>query len=403
MTHNSSPDSFSIHQKFQVTFDYPVHFTKDLFRPSSPLLADTMNRLHEDRRHRVLPLIDAGLADAQPQLSDRIFTYLKAHPQRLEPVAAPCLIPGGEITKTDPHALDALLNLIGNDSFRLCRQSFVLAVGGGSFLDLTGLATALVHRGLRLIRVPSTVLSQNDSAVGVKNGIDRNGQKNFLGTFAPPFAVLCDSTLLGTLPDKYWRGGIAEAFKVAIIRDAAFFDFLCRNASALKDRNPGLMEELIRRCALLHLDHIRLGGDPFETGAARPLDFGHWAAHKIEGMSNCTFGHGLAVAVGLALDSCYAAEINLLDTSERDRIIQGLLDAGLPIWTPLLNRRDSNGRRELLKGLTDFQEHLGGRLTLAMPKHIGHQTSIHEVDPSLIESIILRLELLQRQQPFPCT
>jgi 3-dehydroquinate synthase len=105
--------------------------------------------------------------------------------------------------------------------------------------------------------------------------------------------------------------------------------------------------------------------------------------------------------VGLALDSCYAAEINLLTPSERDRILRGLLDAGLPIWTPLLTRRNPAGQLELLKGLTDFQEHLGGQLTLAMPSNIGNQTNIHEIAAERIESIIPRLEQWQRLHDSP--
>ncbi|MDD2236290.1 MAG: 3-dehydroquinate synthase [Kiritimatiellae bacterium] len=380
--------TFSYQQQFTVPFEYPVHFTTDLFNPANTLLTDTIDRLHEHRKHRVVVLIDEGLANAQPHLPDRIDAYLQAFPQQIEIVHQPFLVPGGEPVKKDRSALDQVLNILGDTHYRLCRQSFVLAVGGGSFLDLVGLAAALVHRGLRLVRIPSTVLAQNDSAVGVKNGIDRNDQKNFLGTFAPPFAVLCDADLLATLPDKYWRGGIAEAFKVAIIRDADFFDFLCENARALKQRDTQLMESLIQRCAALHLDHIRLGGDPFETGVARPLDFGHWAAHRIEILSDQTFGHGLAVAVGLAIDTCCAADLGLLTSSERDRILQALHEAGLPLYTPLLDERNAQGDLRILQGLADFREHLGGNLTLTMPHGIGHQTDIHEMPTTQVEAAI---------------
>ena len=387
--------TITLQQQIQVPFDYPVHFSANLFDPENPLLADTIDRLRENRRHRVLPLIDAGLVAAQPTLPARISAYLSAFPERLEAVAPPIPIDGGEPAKSDTAEFERVLNIIGDDQFRLCRQSVVLAVGGGSFLDLTGLAAALIHRGLRLIRIPSTVLAQNDSAIGVKNGIDRNGQKNFIGTFAPPFAVLCDFDLLETLPEKYWRGGIAEAFKVAIIRDADFFDFLCRSAPELKKRNRPLMEEMIRRCATLHLDHIRLSGDPFETGVARPLDFGHWAAHRLEILSGQTFGHGLAVAVGVALDTCCATELGLLSADERHRVLHGLTDAGLPIHTPLLDQRNEQQQRSILQGLSDFREHLGGRLTLTMPHGVGRSIDIHELSASLIETAIHHLEQIR--------
>src|SRR5204862_561409 len=111
----------------------------------------------------------------------------------------------------------------------LCRHSFLAAVGGGAVLDMAGLAAATAHRGIRHIRIPTTVLSQNDSGIGVKNGVNAFGKKNFLGTFAPPFAVINDSGFLTTLDDRDWRSGIAEAIKVALIKDAPFFNFIKTN------------------------------------------------------------------------------------------------------------------------------------------------------------------------------
>lgn len=134
---------------------------------------------------------------------------------------------------------------------------------------MVGFVTALVHRGLRLVRMPTTVLAQNDAGVGVKNGMNEHGVKNFLGTFAPPFAVVNDAAFLETLPDEHWRGGISEAFKVAIIKDRAFFEFLVRSAPRLRAREANAMEALVKRCAVLHLEHIASSGDPFEIWGRR--------------------------------------------------------------------------------------------------------------------------------------
>ena len=113
-------------------------------------------------------------------------------------------------------------------------------------------------------------------------------------------AVVNDFTLLRGLPAEHWRDGTAEAVKVALIRDGAFFEWLDERAGLLAGRDEAAMRHLIFRCAQLHIRQITAGGDPFERGSARPLDFGHWAAHKLEQLSNFSITHGHAVAVGMA-------------------------------------------------------------------------------------------------------
>ncbi|MCP4378060.1 MAG: 3-dehydroquinate synthase, partial [bacterium] len=304
-THRQTTDQSDVyHQQFAVQFDYPVHFARNVFAPGSALLASVFDRLDEQRIHRVAVFVDAGLAEARPGLTGEIKEYFHAHSKTLELASGPNIVPGGEGAKNGWNAIRDILWTAGN--IHIDRQSYVLAIGGGAMLDAVGFAASLVHRGLRVLRMPTTVLGQNDAGVGVKTSMDEHGQKNFIGTFAPPFAVVNDFSMLETLSDRDWTGGIAEAFKVAIIKDADFFEFLCDNAIALKNRDQQTMETLIRRCAIIHLDHISSSGDPFETGSARPLDFGHWSAHKIETMSDYWVGHGQAVAVGIALDSYYA-------------------------------------------------------------------------------------------------
>ena len=372
-------------QSISVPFDYPVIFTRDLLAAGNPLLADVLDRLGEDRCHRAMVVIDAGLDAAQPGLQPRIKEYFHAHPQRIE-LACMTVVPGGEIAKTDWQVVRDMMWTIG--STHLDRQSFVVALGGGAMLDMVGFATSIVHRGLRLVRVPTTTLAQDDAGVGVKNGMDEHGQKNFVGTFAPPFAVINDVDFLATLADRDWIGGVAEAFKVAIIKDAAFFEFLCEHAGALRARDADAMAEAVRRCALLHLDHIRTSGDPFEFGSARPLDFGHWIGHRLETMSDYLIGHGQAAAVGIAVDTCYAQRSDLISADECGGILDGLATCGLPIWDDLLEKRTADGTREILVGLEQFREHLGGRLTITLPNGIGRKTEVHQMNPGRIEQAI---------------
>jgi 3-dehydroquinate synthase len=263
---------------------------------------------------------------------------------------------------------------------KLCRHSVVMVIGGGSLLDVMGFAASLVHRGLRVVRVPTTVVAQNDVGVGVKTGIDYLGAKNFLGTFAPPFAVLNDFDFLDALSQRDWVAGISEAFKVAMIKDRRFFRFLCIHAASLRQRDRAAMEKLVITCARLHLDHIRRGGDPFETGNARPLDFGHWSAHQLEVMSGYALRHGEAVAIGLALDAFYAAAKGLLPAAELGALLAGLRESGLPIWHRVLSRQEPDGSLTVLRGLEKFREHLGGELTVTLPAPVGKRIEVHELD-----------------------
>jgi 3-dehydroquinate synthase len=374
----------TIMQRLSVPFEYPVCFTHEVFDPDNPALADTVDRLGEKRRHRAVVFLDAGLSDAQPGLPERLAAYFEAHRDRLDLVSPPEMLPGGEAAKTGWEPVRRVMSRIGD--LHLCRQSFVLAVGGGCVLDMVGFAASIVHRGLRLVRLPSTTLSQGDGGVGVKNGMDEHGMKNFVGTFAPPFAVINDLAMLGTLAQKDWVAGVAEAFKVAIIKDAEFFEFLSKGAAALAGRDAPAMERTVRRTARLHLEHIRAGGDPFEFGSARPLDFGHWSAHRLESMSGYALGHGQAVAVGIALDSYCAMRRKLITAAELERILSGLLAAGLPVWDEFLARRDAAGRLEVLRGLEDFREHLGGTLTVTLPQGIGGKVEVHEMDAGAVEA-----------------
>jgi len=309
--------------------------------------------------------------------------YFEANGDGLTLVDAPESVPGGEQAKNSRDAAEQVMESIADR--HLCRHSYVLAIGGGSALDIVGLAASLVHRGVRLVRMPSTVLSQDDSGVGVKTGIDAYGVKNFAGTFAPPDAVLVDFDFLKTVPWPYWIGGVSEAFKVAMIRDAEFFAYLCDNAARLRERDEALMESIVERAALLHLEHIRTSGDPFEFGKARPLDFGHWSAHRIEVLSGYEVGHGQAVAIGIALDSFYAWKTGHISEQAFESVVTAFERCGLPIWARLLERRGSDGQREVLRGLEEFREHLGGELTVTLPSPIGRGVEVHEMEESIIE------------------
>ena len=287
-----------LQQQFQVPFSYQVIFTKHLFDSGNKTLCDYISNFGQSNfRKRILFVIDKGVADANPSLTSSIISYFEAN-QVADLAPELLVLPGGEVCKNDPRFYEEVVRAI--DEHRIDRHSFVASIGGGAFLDMSGYAAAISHRGVKLIRIPTTVLSQNDSGVGVKNGVNYLGKKNFLGTFAPAVAVFNDVSFLATLEDRDWRSGIAEAIKVALIKDLAFFEWLESNVAAMNARDEDVMTEQIYRCADLHMKHIS-GGDPFELGSARPLDFGHWAAHKLEQLSEYRLRHGEAVAIGIGL------------------------------------------------------------------------------------------------------
>jgi 3-dehydroquinate synthase len=266
----------------------------------------------------------------------------------------------------------------------------VAAIGGGAFLDMAGYASCIAHRGVKHIRIPSTVLSQNDSGVGVKNGVNFLGKKNFLGTFAPPVAVFNDSKFLKSLSDRDWRSGISEAIKVALIKDLPFFEWLEVNAQAMADRDMEVMSEQIFRSAALHTNHIS-SGDPFELGSARPLDFGHWAAHKLEYLTNFEIRHGEAVAIGIALDAVYSKILGLISQEDANRILILLKKLGFTLYHPAL---EENDKLNLWEGLNEFREHLGGELTITILEKLGKGKEIHEVDFEAMKQAVDELEKL---------
>lgn len=361
----------TIEQSFSVSFQYPVVFTRGSLRPSNDALRDVFARAGAGP-HRILCIVDAGVLAAWPDLPQRLSEYA-AHPEGLlDLVGDPLVLPGGEACKEKQDWLPGVLDRIADGG--ICRHSFVLGVGGGSVLDAAGYAAALAHRGVRLVRCPTTVLAQNDAGIGVKNAVNFRNRKNFVGTFVPPFAVVNDFDFLDTLEARDRRAGIAEAVKVSLIRDRDFFEWLERNRDPLERCDVAATEEMVVRCAELHLEHIRTSGDPFELGSARPLDFGHWAAHKLEELSGYSLRHGEAVAVGIALDTLYACRIGRLGASECDRVLDLLESLGFAL------DHEALGRLDIESALDDFRVHLGGELCVCLLFGIGRASDVDRID-----------------------
>ena len=368
-----------IEQEFSVKFNYKVFFTSAIFNLQNTIFNDFLEDKKTNSIQKIFFVIDEQVADAHKNLVSEIIAYFKKYDTVIL-VEDILIIPGGEAVKNDLTLFNKIVEAVSLHG--IDRHSYIAAIGGGSILDVVGYAAAVAHRGIRHIRISTTTLSQNDSGIGVKNGVNFLHKKNFLGTFVPPFGVFNDDQFLLSQDDRNWRSGISEAIKVALIKDAVFFDYIEKNVKQLIDRDLATMNYLVRRCAELHLQHIG-GDDPFEMGSSRPLDFGHWSAHKLEQLTNFEILHGEAVAMGIALDSIYSAYSDRLTLDKARRIVDLLIQLGFEITHPYMQLENNNS---LLDGLNEFQQHLGGQLTIMLLCAIGKGVEVHEIDPAILKT-----------------
>jgi 3-dehydroquinate synthase len=339
----------------------------------------------------MVAFIDSNVLDAHPSLPDDIRNYMAVsanttQTQSISKSSFPELtlveaVPGGEQAKQSMSVVDRVVRVV--DEHGIDRQSFVMAIGGGAVLDAVGFGASIAHRGVRLLRLPTTTLAQDDAGMAVKNGINLGSKKNFIGSFTLPHAVICDTNFLQSTPDWSWCGGFSEAVKIALLRDPELFNRIERDAVAIARRSMDAALPVITRSAELHYRHIMSGGDPFETHSARPLDFGHWLAHRLEGMTNGTLPHGQAVAIGVAIDTLYSECAGLMPTPEARRVIAVLRALDLPVTHPLLANLDG-----IVAGLTEFREHLGGQLTITLLRGIGDPVDVHSIDPAILGAAI---------------
>ncbi len=375
------PPAVPVDASFAVDHLHRLRFTRHAFDPANPVLREVLGAA-EASSGRLVAFVDDGVIDAWPDLGRQLADYV-------ETVAGFTVagdirrVPGGETAKNDWSVFEEAVRVIHDEG--VCRHSTVLAIGGGAVLDVVGFAAATAHRGIRLVRFPTTTLAQGDAGIGVKNGINAFGTKNFLGSFAVPWAVINDEAFLATLSDRDWRCGFSEAVKVALLKDERYFDAIERASVRLRDRDEAALRPIVRHSAELHLQHIVTSGDPFELRCARPLDFGHWSAHKLEQLTGFRMRHGEAVAIGVALDVVYSAMSGRLAGSDADRIVRVLEALGFALHDPALHDP------ALFDGLEEFREHLGGRLTITLLEGIGHPVDVHEIERGRLAGAIGQL------------
>ena len=342
-------------------------------------MSDVVSKSSSSECAKFIVFVDGGVMGGNQNLLREIESWFNAKDGELELVDSPFVFPGAEACKNDWSLIPEIWDKINKNS--IDRHSYVLAIGGGAFLDMVGFASSTAHRGVRLIRVPTTSLSQGDGGVGVKNGINYFGKKNWVGSFSVPFAVINDFSFLESLDDKSRRAGIIEAIKVALIRNKNFFIEIENLAQSLANLEQKALEYVIQRSAEEHVDHISTSGDPYELGSARPLDFGHWVAHKLEQISAFRIGHGEAVAIGMAVDLIYSKRVGIISDDDCNRILSLIRSVGFEVFDDDLTRVES-GRSVILQGLEEFREHLGGILTITLVPEIGRKIEVNDMDES---------------------
>jgi 3-dehydroquinate synthase len=369
-------------KKIRLEYAHRILFTRNVFAPGNATIRDLLLLDHPVKVPRVLIFLDDHVAQANPTLLADITGYARSQAEVLDLAAEPVVIPGGEPCKNDFALVQQCWQAI-NDA-ALDRHSYVFVIGGGAALDLVCFAASTAHRGIRHVRFPTTTLSQGDGGVGVKNGVNYFGKKNWVGSFSVPYAVVNDFVFLESLPERERRNGIIEAIKVALIRSGAFYHEIEAHADALARLEQPALEHVVKRSAELHVDHIASGGDPFELGSARPLDFGHWAAHKLEQITDFEVTHGEAVAIGMAVDLTYSARKGILSAATAQRVVELIERIGFKTFHPGLMAHGKSGEPVILEGLEEFREHLGGELTVTLVPKIGQKLEVHEMDRDLI-------------------
>ncbi len=274
-----------------------------------------------------------------------------------------CTVPSGEQSKSVFHAERLWDQLLAEATDR---KSAVFAVGGGVVGDLAGFIAATFTRGVRFCQIPTTLLSQVDSSVGGKVGVNLTGAKNMVGAFWQPQYVLIDTHVLSTLPDREFRSGLAEVVKYGVILDDEFFAYLEKNIDGLVQRAPTVLREVIARSCRLKADIVE--ADERETlGLRAVLNYGHTFAHALEAVSG--YGellHGEAVSIGMICASHLAGRLGKIDPSITVRQIALLESLNLPVKLP-----DLDGDALVTAMQSDKKvEH--GKLRFVLPTRIGH-------------------------------
>lgn len=267
------------------------------------------------------------------------------------------------------------------------RKGVVVALGGGVIGDIAGFVAATYHRGINFIQIPTTLLAMVDSSIGGKVAVDTPYGKNTIGAFHQPKAVIMDTTFLETLPEVQFKNGFVEILKHSLIKDREFYEFLVKNRVLIMHRDDIYMSEIIRRSCEIKKDVVEK--DEKETGLRKILNFGHTVGHAIESFYNYRILHGLAVSVGIVVESLISFKLGILPEDEYKKVLELLRLFELPVsFRDLgihLNEKSISKIVELMKG---DKKSLAKEIKMSLIKRIGEviDSYVMTVEPSIIHS-----------------
>ncbi|HEY7613363.1 MAG TPA: 3-dehydroquinate synthase [Gemmatimonadales bacterium] len=269
--------------------------------------------------------------------------------------------PAGERSKTRETWSRLTDQLLG---MGFGRDSAIVALGGGVAGDLAGFVAATYMRGIPCLQVPTTLLAMLDASVGGKTGVDTPGGKNLIGAFHPPVAVLADPLVLATLPDREYRAGLAEAVKHGLIADRDYFAWMEGSADALVARDPGALQQLVRRSVEIKAEVV--GEDEREAGRRAILNAGHTVAHALEQATEYRLPHGEAVGLGLVAEAALATALGLATPEPSARLAALLQRLGLPTRVG-----ETVGQERILAAMASDKKNRAGGIRFALPRAVG--------------------------------
>jgi 3-dehydroquinate synthase len=296
-----------------------------------------------------------------------------------EPIVA--TLPAGEDHKTLTDLLPVYDALLGA---RVERSTPVLALGGGVVGDMTGFVAATVLRGVPFVQIPTSLLAMVDASVGGKTGVNHAVGKNLIGAFHQPIAVLIDTAVLKTLPERELRGGLAECIKHDVIRDAEGFARLEENVQQALALDVDYLTDLVAHNVAIKARVVE--ADPFERGERAHLNFGHTFGHAIETVSHYAYSHGECVALGMAAASHAAVKLGLLDQASRDRVVNVIRKAKLPTSGLRLPTDD------VVNAMGFDKKVAGGKIRFVLPDRIGHVVIRDDVPPAVVREAVESLK-----------
>ena len=356
-------------------YSYPVEFVEDVFGESS-VLADLLKKATGSDEPKVLIAADMNVVQRTEGLGTKIGRYVQAHGIRL--AGSPVVMAGGEKIKAD-NLQSALQVVSAILSAKLGRNDVVLALGGGTILDVAGYAAAQVRGGVKIVRVPTTPAAMMDAAFAEYAAVDSTSVKDALRVPSVPAGVLIDVTFASTVLDGVWRGGVGEAVRQAVALDAALMKKLVKLAPAYSAREGEALTETVKAVVA---SRLKKGGSAFAL----------WSALRLESMSGYKLPHGYAVPIGIVLELFYAVEKGALKEADRDKVVEllrtcGALD-GLVHSSHLVGQADN-----LLAGLDAWALSVGGSVRTVCGG-IGKLVEEQEPDREAMRKILKELVAL---------